>query len=77
MKDIKGGFDTWLISLKSIKVDKPKNPKETKVPKETRFGVGVGHQIREILEKYKDVILDKLLGGLLTIRKWMTRFTWF
>lgn len=41
MKDIKGGFDTWVISLRSIKVNKPKEPeeaKETKGPKRQRLG---------------------------------------
>lgn len=46
LKDIKGGFDTWGISLRSIKVDKPKEPEETKGPKKTKIGIDVGLKIK-------------------------------
>lgn len=51
IKNLKEGFQTWMIALKSIKMDKPKKEAKTKkAPKEAKIGVGLESKlVRTIL----------------------------
>ena len=64
-KDIKGGFDAWMISLKSIDLEElRKDPNASTAINKSKIGEGARTKVSDILEKYKDVLSDTFPQGL-------------
>ena len=64
-KDIKGGFDAWMISLKSIDLEElRKDSNASTAIKKSKIGEGAGTKVLEILEEYKDVLSNTFQRGL-------------
>ncbi|CAM6122799.1 unnamed protein product [Calypogeia fissa] len=69
LKDMQGGFETWQICYKSVKVDPSKEELEAKMAKakpkkEAKVGVDPRGEVNAILEQFRDVLSDALPPGI-------------